>query len=264
MTGNDDAKRYGWCGMGRYRRQVSARLVAWSILLVVVALTVHPVTVAAANGTRIASSRNWAGYMAEAKDVTLIHAAWKVPVVARVSGDAFSSSWVGIGGTNSETLIQAGTTQYIENGTPQYYAWIETLPQTAELIPSQKLRVRPGDAVGVTIRNTGGDQWQIKIENASAGQQLTRSVTYASCKCSAEWIEEEPTIITESGQGLATLADFGSVKFSDAYAKVGGTTQTLRQLSVTPITLKNSGGQVLATTGELSSSGNTFTVKYGS
>ncbi len=245
-------------------RQAGRHWATWGILLVVVALAAHPATVAAADGTHIASSRNWAGYMVEANDVTLVHAAWKVPAVTRVAGDAFSSSWVGIGGTKSDTLIQAGTTQYIENGTPQYYAWIETLPQTAELIPPQKLRVRPGDAVGVTIHNTGGDQWQIKIENASMGQQLTRSVTYASCKCSAEWIEEEPTIVTDSGQGLATLANFGSVKFSDAYAKVGSATQTLRQLSVTPITLKNSGGQVLATTGELSSSGNNFTVKYGS
>ncbi len=234
------------------------------MLLVVVALAAQPVTVAAASGTHIASSRNWAGYMVEADAVTLIHAAWKVPSVVHTSGDAFSSSWVGIGGTNSDTLIQAGTTQYIENGTPQYYAWIETLPQTAELIAPQKLRVRPDDAVGVTIRNVGGDQWQIKIENASAGQQLTRSVTYASCKCSAEWIEEEPTIVTDSGQGLATLANFGSVKFSDAYAKVGSDTQTLRQLSVTPITLKNGGGQALATPSDLSSSGNNFTVKYGS
>jgi len=250
--------------VGRHRQQAHARGVLLSVLLVVIALAAHPAAVAAANGTRIASSRNWAGYMVEASDVTLIHAAWKVPAVTRTSGDTFSSSWVGIGGTNSETLIQAGTTQYIENGTPQYYAWIETLPQTAELIPLQKLRVHAGDAVGVTIRNMGGDEWQIKIENASAGQQLTRSVTYPSCKCSAEWIEEEPTIVTDSGQGLGTLADFGSVKFSDAYAKVGGATQSLRQLSVTPITLKNGGGQVLATTGELSPSGNNFIVKYGS
>lgn len=237
-----------------------ARYSAWILVFLVIILAAPPV--GAAGPTQLLSSRNWAGYAVEAKDVTLIHSAWKVPSVAPTA-DAFSSSWIGIGGASSDTLIQAGTTQYIENGVAKYFAWIEMLPQPADLIAPGTLRIRPGDAVGVTIRSMGGNDWQVKFENASSGQQFTRTVTYASCTCSAEWIEEEPTVITDTSQGLTPLANFGAVTFSDAYAKVGAKTQSLRQLSVTPITLKNGQGQVLASSGDLSPSGNHFTITYG-
>ena len=200
----------------------SRRLTAWiGSFIVVVMFTALPV--AAAGKVPIVFSHNWAGYAADAQDVTLVHAAWTVPAVKHTSGNTYSSSWVGIGGTKSETLIQAGTAQEFENGQAVYYAWVEVLPQAAEQIASEDLRVRPGDKVGVTIRNTSGDRWEIKIENASSGQSVVRSLTYASCKCSAEWIEEQPTIVSPSGETLATLANFGTVAFSDAYAKAGVT-----------------------------------------
>lgn len=240
----------------------SRRHVAWvGSLMIVIIFTTFPV--AAVSKVPIVFSHNWAGYAVDVQDVTLVHAAWTVPAVKRTSGNTYSSSWIGIGGTKSETLIQAGTAQEFENGQAVYYAWVEVLPQAAEQIASADLRVRPGDKVGVTIRNMSGDRWEIKIENASSGQSVVRSLTYASCKCSAEWIEEQPTIISPSGETLATLANFGTVTFSDAYAKVGGTTVSLAKLNVVAVNLMSEAKAVISTPGDLSESGNHFKITYG-
>jgi len=237
------------------------RHAAWvGSLIVVVMFTTLPV---AAGKAPIVFSHNWAGYAADAQDVTLVHAAWTVPTVKRTSGNTYSSSWIGIGGTKSETLIQAGTAQEFENGQAVYYAWVEVLPQAAEQIASEDLRIRPGDKVGVTIRNMSGNQWEIKIENASSGQSVVRSLTYASCKCSAEWIEEQPTIVSPSGETLATLANFGTVTFSDAYAKVDGTTVPLTKLNIAAVNLMSVTKAVISTPGDLSESGNHFKITYG-
>ena len=245
--------------------------VAWRglvlVVLLAVALPVGPadrVAAQTAGRTRVATSTNWTGYAVEAQGVTLVHAAWTVPAVKSPPRTGYSSAWVGIGGAGERSLIQAGTSQEIENGQPVYYMWVETLPDVATVLPRTQVRARPGDAVGVTIRNTGGDDWTVKLENATAGQKVVLSVTYPSCKCSAEWITELPTIVDENGQQIhPDLANFGSVRFSDSYAEVGGVRKSLRQLEVAPVYLRNGAGRVLAAPSDLSASGNGFTVTYG-
>ncbi len=249
------------------RLSVAWRGAVFAVLLVI-ALPAAPadhVGAQTAGRTRVATSTNWTGYAVEAQGVTLVHAAWTVPAVKGPPATGYSSIWVGIGGTKERSLIQAGTAQEIEGGESQYYMWVETLPDAATPLPRNRIRARPGDAVGVTIRNTGGDEWTMKLENATSGQNMTLNYTYASCKCSAEWIAEVPTVVDERGQQFQPeLANFGSVRFSDSYAEVGGVRKSLRQLGVAPVYLRNRAGQVLAAPGDLSASGNGFTVTYGS
>ena len=57
------------------------------------------------------------------------------------------AAWVGIGGVRGRDLIQAGTQQTVSgNGSTQYQAWIEMLPQSSRPVP---LTVHAGDSVSV-------------------------------------------------------------------------------------------------------------------
>lgn len=162
------------------------------------------------------SSQNWAGYAINQIDgVTGISAAWQVPQVQKPQ-NSDSSSWIGIGGIQSNTLIQAGTDQLVQDGKPIYYAWIELIPAPPQPITS--MEVLPGDNVSFSIQNTGGNQWQVTVTNSTSGQHVTKTVTYASCACSAEWIEEAPNVHNK----LSPLAQFTSVSFTDCQVVLHG------------------------------------------
>lgn len=231
------------------------------ILLISVGITTLPV--GAASDTTLTESHNWAGYAADVPNVTLIHAAWTVPAVAVTPEDAYSAAWVGIGGSSTDDLIQAGTAQYVEDGVAKYFAWVELLPATARQVSTSRLAVRPGDAVGVTISNESGDTWIVKIENATSGQQVSLQTTYTSCRCSADWIVETPYIRRSGQRALAPLANFERVRFSDLYAVVDGVRRTPAELGVGAIRLSARTGAILARPGALGADGMSFAVTYG-
>src|SRR5437763_15346847 len=114
------------------------------------------------------SSLNWSGYatVAAAHTITAASTHYIVPTVKSIPV-GFSSTWVGIGGYNTSDLIQAGT----ESDTAQTpYAWYEILPASETPITSgcsgdNTCTVKAGDAMSVTIRNTGGNGWTISMTN---------------------------------------------------------------------------------------------------
>src|SRR5436305_1956825 len=115
------------------------------------------------------SSLNWSGYAVVGQaghPITAVTQNWIVPTVSSVPA-GFSSTWAGIGGYNTSDLIQAGT----ESDTAQTpYAWYEILPASETPITSgcsgdNTCTVKAGDAMSVTIRNTGGNGWTISMTN---------------------------------------------------------------------------------------------------
>ena len=184
------------------------------------------------------ATTNWSGYGLDAKNVTAIHAVWIVPTAAASPATGYASTWVGIGGQTTDDLIQAGTEQDIEDGVPTYYAWVETLPDDTLGVSPRRLPVRPGDLFAVTITNSGGDNWSIMLENRTTNQHLSLAVTYPSCKCSAEWIEEVPDLADVSN---APLANFGTVTFTEATATIGGVVQPAATLHPEPLELHQHG-----------------------
>src|SRR5215472_14058270 len=104
------------------------------------------------------ASQNWSGYYITGArgHVTGITATWQIPQVNGPEGSD-SSTWVGIGGIQSDSLIQAGTDQLIHDGNPQYYPWIEMLPAAPQ--PVKNLDLLPGDTITVTITWQHGNQW---------------------------------------------------------------------------------------------------------
>jgi hypothetical protein len=184
--------------------------------------TVITVSNSAPTPARLTSrSQNWAGYTitstppAKPPQVTAISATWQVPQVTGPA-NSDSSTWVGIGGVKNDSLIQAGTDQLIQNGKVGYYAWIELLPALPQQVKG--ISLLPGDTISVAITYQSGQTWTISITDKDANTTVTQKVSYVSCFCSAEWIEEAPSV---NGQ-QATLANFTSVTFTNIAATVGG------------------------------------------
>jgi hypothetical protein len=199
-------------------------------------------------------SRNWAGYAATGGTFTAISATWTIPTVGTGTQPAADATWIGIGGVDTTDLIQAGTDATVQGGQVAYTAWIEMLPRASQPVA---LPVGPGDSVSVSIAQQSDGTWQIVIKNVTSGQTYQTSVTYTSCRCSAEWIEEAPAVGRRS---LLPLDDFGSVQFTAATTVKDGQQISIAQANGRPITMTNTAGQALAQPSSLGSDGASFTV----
>jgi Peptidase A4 family len=221
----------------------------------------RPEHVTAANGspsaipaTRASSALNWAGYVASGGSYTSVSGSWIVPHVAGASINSADATWVGIGGQQSQDLIQAGTEAVPDaDGTISYHAWFETLPRVSQVVP---LLILPGDDVSVSITQEGRDAWIVSFGNAMTGQGYQTTVHYQSSLSSAEWIEEVPV---EVG-GLVWLDEFGTVEFSRAYATRNGVAVTIAESGAGPLTMENALGQAIASPSGLNVEGSGFSV----
>jgi len=210
------------------------------------------------------TSTDWAGYSV-ATDfnspkqlVTGVSGSWTVPEVTVSQTDTFSAAWIGIGGQLDKTLIQTGTEHDSINGTAEYFAWYELLPDLS--IGITTMNVSPGDKITASIEllNSATNEWAIDIADNTNGQRFQQNVQYNSPKLSAEWIVERPTI----GQDLGTLANFGSVTFTGASATIQGNTGSIPDVSYAQIIMQDRLNRQLVTVSSLSTDGSSFTVTY--
>jgi hypothetical protein len=205
-----------------------------------------------------APTLNWSGYEVHGKNVSAVHAAWTIPTITAPPTTGYAATWVGIGGSGTEDLIQAGTEQDIEDGETIYYAWVEALPDYALNVPTRRLPAHPGDLFSVTITNTSGNDWTAVLENRTTGQRVILTATYTSCECSAEWIEEVPEV---EGVEDPPLANFGTVSFTEATVTVDGTVRNAADIGPRALALKHH-GKVVAQPQALGSDGASFAVAY--
>lgn len=134
------------------------------------------------------SSLNWSGYAtAPGSGITGVKSTFKVPTVS-IAPPGFAANWTGIGGYNTQDLIQAGTSEDELQG---YYAWYEILPASETPISGT---VNPGDVMTVDIHNVGTNLWSVSIANNTRGWTWQRNISYVSTESSAEWIFEAPTV----------------------------------------------------------------------
>ena len=175
--------------------------------------------------------------------ITAIHAAWIVPAATAPPATGYAATWVGIGGQDDERPASRRARSRISRTVcrPTMRGSRRCL-----MIPSVSRRAAcppaPATSSAVTITNTGGDNWSIMLENRTTSQHLSLTVTYQSCKCSAEWIEEVPDLADVSDPALA---NFGTVSFTEATATVGGVVHPATDLHPEPLAL-NQGGKVVA------------------
>ncbi len=201
-------------------------------------------------------SANWAGEIDLGSTYSSVAGRWTVPAVVPSSAVEVASNWVGIGGDGITQLIQVGTDSVSGDGSTTYVAWYELLPATAITIREP---VSPGDEMSASIEETSANRWFISIEDVTKGWTATGTFSYTAGRASsAEWITERP--YTETSRTLATLADFGSVRFDNLRAN-GAAVATA---ALTPVEMANPTGKIVAYPGKptTTTTGN-FTVYYG-
>ena len=197
-------------------------------------------------------SSNWSGYVASGGTFTSVTGSWIVPTVSAASTGA-DATWVGIGGLNSNDLIQAGTQATVSGGDVTYEAWIEMLPASSKTVP---LSVSAGDSVTVSLTQRSGRDWAIAMKNNTTGETYNVTVQYSSSVSSAEWVQEAPS----AGRGVIPLDDFGALQFTGGSAVRDGASMSLAALGARAITMINSRGEVIAQPSTLASDGSSFTV----
>ena len=209
-------------------------------------------------------SQQWSGYVVMSNlilrqpVVTSVRGSWTVPAVESSGDDTYSVIWVGIGGYGEQSLIQTGTLQQFVNGVPAYYAWYQLIPNRGVRILN--VSVQPGDKIMASVNLVEGsvNSWSIEISDVTSGDSFQRTFSYASSRLSAEWVVESPTV--ESN--ISTLANFGSVIFSDCYATVDNETGTISSFPGYQIVMYSQGGEQLVAVSALNSDGSGFTVDY--
>jgi hypothetical protein len=169
------------------------------------------------------TSGNWSGYViSENSDPfkakkTYIFATFTVPVAQQAFGECsaaavHSSEWVGIDGSGSSDVLQAGikagATCKNKKTTASYAAWYEWFPE--DEIDIKNFDIYPGDIVYVYVWNTSTTEGHYYIEDATTDK--VSSLAFKAPKNttlkgnSAEWIVERPSI----GGKDATLANYVS------------------------------------------------------
>lgn len=199
-------------------------------------------------------SRNWAGYAATSGTFTAVSGSWTIPTISAGRASTGDATWVGIGGISSHDLIQAGTDATIKSGKVVYTAWIEMLPQLAQVVP---LTVGANDAINVSISQQPDEKWHIRIRNATTDQSYDKTVTYQSSRSSAEWIEEAPAV---GRRTLLPLDNFGTIQFTNAGAVEDGQQRSIVQANGQPITMFSRDGQALAQPSKIGDDGSSFSV----
>jgi len=207
-------------------------------------------------------STDWAGYIVtsdvENPQVIGVNASWTVPRIGVFSNDAFSSVWIGIGGHSEKTLIQTGTEHDSINGQEYYSAWYEMLPDDAIRIPG--MSVSPGDVItaSITLVNSDMNQWAIRIHDVTNGQGFYRTFSYNSSRLSVEWVVERPHVNDE----ITLLANFGTITFTDSYAKIGDNVGKIASFPYSQVIMTNDLSLQLASVSPLGADGASFNVTY--
>ena len=188
------------------------------------------------NGTQ--NSYNWSGIVntttASSYGSTSIYwvaTDFVIPVANQAYGSCtggwdYESSWIGIDGSGSSDVLQAGTESdaYCGSyGTAGYYsAWYEWYPYGAVRITS--LPVTAGDDMYVEVWSTSSTQGYAYVVNYDTNQAVVIGMSAPSgvhlVGNSAEWIVERPSI----GGGLATLTNYIYDYFSSGDAMTFGGT----------------------------------------
>ena len=207
----------------------------------------------------------WAGYVVSSNfdksqiNITSISASWIVPTAFPTTTDTYSSAWIGIGGFQPDkTLIQTGTEHDYFNGKDFYAAWYEILPDQA--IRIEEIEVSPGDLIKASIELTDQqkNEWKIEIKDVTKNQEFSINLNYNSSMISADWILERPTVQNQ----ISSLANFGSVNFTNCQATIDQISKPLGEYPHTIITMTNDLSVRLAAVSSLNEKKTDFTVQF--
>ena len=247
----------------KFKVGVVLLVMIWILLLASSLYLLRVLLAAFVNNPQGLISADWSGYLVTSSgnsqgEVVGINASWTVPRIGVFSSDAYSSAWIGIGGHSEKTLIQTGTEQDSVNGQEYYSAWYEMLP--ADAIRINTISVSPGDVMTASINLVNSDthQWAIRIYDVTKGQGFYRTFIYNSSRLSADWVVERPHVNNQ----ITSLANFGTIKFNSAYAKIGDTVATIGDFRYSQVIMTTDLSLQLTSVSSLGNDGGSFNVTY--
>jgi Peptidase A4 family len=180
------------------------------------------------------------------------------------SGNSTSAfaAWVGIDDNGIGNLEQLGTEVQCVRGSkrPLYGAWYEMFPEVSRPI---SMRALPGDHFTATVTNKG-NRWILAITNRTTGQKFSITKTRRAAAVQALWVAEAPSsAVTEPGDHVLPLTNFGSVTMTGCSAVVGGFKRTIGDVGWAHyrFDMETKGGVAKTTTSGLSKS-SAFTVRW--
>ncbi|KAK8061871.1 acid proteinase protein, partial [Apiospora phragmitis] len=178
-------------------------------------------------------SSNWAGAVLIGRGYTSVTGTIVVPTPgpgASGQQSAASAGWAStatrarrrsckrVSTSRIRTARSRTTLGQIELTKPTRYEWFPDYAYNFDGIT-----IRAGDTVTMTVTASSKTGGTAVIDNQSTGQTVTHTFAAQSaalCETNAEWIVED----FESGGSLVPFADFGTVTFTGASAKSGGST----------------------------------------
>jgi hypothetical protein len=201
-----------------------------------------PAGLPAGNGT----FSNWSGAVATppaGEGFASVSGTWIVPdaypPASARNGDGYNDGlynvlhWVGIGGdtgAGAANLLQAGTGTDVNvvsgaiSVTP--YVWFEWWNSALDNGYARLggFTVTPGDVIAVSVCTSNDASGAATIGNVTRSEYVTQAISPPSANLTlvgntAEWIVEREGF---GGGGLATLADYGEMFFSDCLAGGSG------------------------------------------
>jgi hypothetical protein len=114
------------------------------------------------------------------------------------------------------TLIQARTKQDVAaDGTASYPAWYELI--SAPSIAIDSMTIHAGDHMRVSISEdpSGSNVWTFDVHDKTTHASFTLTVPYSSTHATAEWIEETPVVIDDSGNvTIGPLPNLSHMRFN--------------------------------------------------
>ncbi len=248
------------------------------LTIVVIGLVAAPASAFSTTQT----STNWAGYVASSPGLTFRHvsATWTMPAAACTLGSrSYEASWVGVGGyhTTSSALEQIGTeSDCSKTGVPIYSAWYELVPSASATI---HMPIRPGDAMSASV-HVKGHTVHLRLTDVTRGMTFTKTLHAQLIDLtSADWIVEAPSSCNRTTCVALPLANFGTETFTQvSTTTLAGLTGSVVNPAWTTnaISLSTSGTRgpglhgpastltpTQALVGNLSDTGDSFTVTYG-
>jgi len=224
------------------------------------------------------TSSNWAGYAITGSQVNAVGGTWVVPTASSSPANANSAVWVGIDGFNDSTVEQIGTTEQVVNGKASYNAWVEFFGDASAggakgplyFETPIALTVNPGDTISAAVvfesstSSTSSFLFEIKDVPANGGPTETWSQTLSTQyvvpqRASGEWIVEAPG----GSNGEFTLANIGTVQFSQAWATVGTQTGAISAFNDVALQMNDPSGGTTSVPTSLVFSNSTGTFESG-
>lgn len=197
----------------------------------------------------IFNAPNWSGYVNEGQTWNDVVGAYTQPSMGSGSpANSYECSWVGLGGVNTRSLIQAGTG--MDNYTNTYYAWYEYIDYSGtdpnNGMKKISLPIHPNDRIHIEVSHDSSSLYtQFNFANYTTGvyanpyiPQLSNNFFDSS---TAEWIDERPQYGTNA---YYPLMNYGTINWSSCFTKLTlypNTYHNLRDYTYQPIYMYSNG-----------------------